>query len=258
MTVAAYPHRLDRTIVIRARRQTVFSFFTNSTLWARWWGEGSSIDARAGGRVLIVHPGGVEASGEVREVRPPELVAFTYGYASGKPYPPGGSLVTIRLDAHPQGTLLRLTHEFADDTPHEEHMQGWRFQLSLFANVVANVSNAGAAETIDRWFEAWNESDTARLRERFAAVSAPDVEFRDRFSTLAGIDDLIAHVRAGRRFQPAMRIERRGDVRHCQWHVLADWVAIGADGQERGRGTNHFLLDDGGAIAGVTGFWGRP
>ena len=52
-----------------------------------------------------------------------------------------------------------------------------------------------------------------------------------------------------------MRLERRGEVRHCQWHVLADWVAIGSDGQERGRGTNLFVLDADSRIGEVTGFW---
>jgi hypothetical protein len=52
-----------------------------------------------------------------------------------------------------------------------------------------------------------------------------------------------------------MRLERRGEIRHCQWHVLADWVAVGSDGQERGRGTNLFVLDGDGHIASVTGFW---
>jgi hypothetical protein len=37
--------------------------------------------------------------------------------------------------------------------------------------------------------------------------------------------------------------------------VLADWVAVGSDGQERGRGTNLFVLDADGRIAAVTGFW---
>jgi hypothetical protein len=54
---------------------------------------------------------------------------------------------------------------------------------------------------------------------------------------------------------PGMRLERRGDIRHCQARVLADWVALGADGQERGRGTNLFVLDADSRIAEVTGFW---
>lgn len=65
MTDTTLPHRLDRTIRIRADRDTVFRFFTDEGRWATWWGAGSSIDSRPGGRMLIRYPNGVEASGEV-------------------------------------------------------------------------------------------------------------------------------------------------------------------------------------------------
>jgi hypothetical protein len=39
--------------------------------------------------------------------------------------------------------------------------------------------------------------------------------------------------------------------------ALADWIARGADGQERARGTNVFVLDADGRVESVTGFWGR-
>ena len=45
-------------------------------------------------------------------------------------------------------------------------------------------------------------------------------------------------------------------MRHCQGTVLADWVARGADGQERGRGTNVFVFGPAGDIRSVAGFWG--
>src|SRR5262245_21972085 len=93
------PFRLDRSIVIHARRPPVFRFFTDSKRWASWWGDGSTIDARPGGHVLIRYPGGLEAVGEVVEVASPERIVFTYGYASGERIPPGGSRVTLRLDA---------------------------------------------------------------------------------------------------------------------------------------------------------------
>jgi hypothetical protein len=64
-----------------------------------------------------------------------------------------------------------------------------------------------------------------------------------------------AHLAAVHQFMPGMRLERRGDVRHCQSRVLADWVALGVDGQERGRGTNLFVLDADSRIVEVTGFW---
>src|ERR1700684_2298852 len=91
-------HQLERSIVIQARPETVFRFFTDSERWAKWWGAGSAIDARPGGKVLICHPGGVETMGEVLEVKPPRRIVFTYGYTSGKPIPPGSSRVTISLD----------------------------------------------------------------------------------------------------------------------------------------------------------------
>lgn len=254
MTAPPYPHRLDRTMVIRAKPDTVFAFFTETPRWAAWWGPGSSIDARPGGRVLIIHSGGIEVSGEVRDVRPPERIAFTYGYASGTPCPPGSSLVTIRLEHHPEGTLLQLTHEFADEAARDAHVEGWRFQLSLFANLLANDASAAAPAIVDRWFAAWNEPDADRVRDRFAAIATAGVTVRDRFSTLDGVDDLVAHVLAGRRFMPPMQIARQGEIRHCQWHLLADWSATGSDGQPRGRGTTLFVLDQDGLLTTVVGF----
>ena len=61
-------HTLDRTVLIHADRDLVFRFFTDSARWAAWWGAGSSIEPRCGGRVFIRYPGGVEVSGEVVEI----------------------------------------------------------------------------------------------------------------------------------------------------------------------------------------------
>lgn len=249
------PHRLDRTVVIRARRDTVFGFLTNTDEWAAWWGAGSTIDARPGGRMLIRHSTGVEASGEVLAVQPPGRIVFTYGYANRNPSPPGSSRVTIRLDSHPQGTLLQLTHEFADIESRDEHEQGWRFQFSLFANLIANAVNAAAASQVDRWFATWSEPDAAIRDHALAAIGSADMCLFDKFSALEGRDEVKAHLAAVHRFMPGMRLERRGEIRHCQWHVLADWVAIEPSGDERGGGTSLFELDADGHIAKVTGFW---
>ena len=59
--MSALPHRLDRTVVIQAKPETVFSFFTDSDRWASWWGVGSTIEPRAGGQMYIRYPGNVEA-----------------------------------------------------------------------------------------------------------------------------------------------------------------------------------------------------
>jgi uncharacterized protein YndB with AHSA1/START domain len=252
------PYRLDRTVVIQARPETVFSFFTNSDRWAAWWGSGSTIDARPGGRLLIRHPGGVESSGEVLEVLAPDRIVFTYGFNSGKPIPPGSSTVTIRLEPLDAGTRLHLSHEFADAGVRDEHVQGWRYQLSVFGNVVADTVNANGAGLVDAWFEAWNEKAPDTRERTLTQIAAKDVRFRDRFSLIDGTADLVPHIGAAQRFMPEMRIARRGDVRHCQGTLLVDWVALAADGSERGSGTNVFTLGPDGRIQSVTGFWAPP
>jgi uncharacterized protein YndB with AHSA1/START domain len=250
-------HRLERTVVIEARREIVFGFFTDTPRWASWWGAGSTIDARPGGPVVIRYPDGTEASGEVTEIVEPERIAFTYGYAKGRPIPPGGSQVTIRLEAEGSRTRLHLVHAFADEDVRDEHVQGWRYQLSLFANAVANQVHATAADIVDDWFGAWSEPDAAVREAALARAAAPEVRCRDRFSLIDGISDLIVHLDAAQRFMPGIRLQRDGDVRHCQGVVLADWVARAADGKERARGTNVFVLDPTGHIESVTGFWNQ-
>jgi uncharacterized protein YndB with AHSA1/START domain len=254
--MTAFAYRLDRTVVIRAPRDLVFRFFTDTPRWASWWGSGSTIDARPGGRMLIRYPGGNEASGEVVEVSPPERIVFTYGYNSGTPaIPPGGSRVTIRLDAHEDGTLVRLSHELNDAALRDEHVQGWRYQLSLFANVVTNELHAHAADLVDRWFAAWNEKDAAARQATMSAIAEPAIQFRDRFSVIDGVDELLPQMAAMHHFMAGFRIERRHDVRQCQGHVLADWVVFTGD-REVGSGTNLFVLDAHGRMASVVGFWG--
>jgi uncharacterized protein YndB with AHSA1/START domain len=248
------PYRLDRTVVIKAKPETVFRFFTDSARWASWWGAGSTIDARPGGKVYIRHPNGVESLGEVLEVRPAERIVFTYGFVSGKPIPPGSSRVTIRLEPDDVGTRLHLLHEFAEAGPRDEHVQGWRFQLSLFGNVIANEVYAGAANAVDVWFGAWTIADGASREETLAQIVTPGIRFRDRFSLLDGLADLTAHIGAAQRFMPGIGLRRKGDVRHCQGTVLADWIAADADGKERMTGTSVFIFSPDGKIDSVTGF----
>jgi hypothetical protein len=191
----------------------------------------------------------------VIDIEPPSRIVFSYGYASGQPIPPGGSRVTIQLDGHPAGTLLRLRHEFTDAGVRDQHVQGWRYQLSVFANGVANRVNSAAADTVDRWFAAWSDPDAGSRERALGAVAARGITVHDRFSCIEGDEDLRAHLAAVHRFMPGLRLERRGEIRHCQWRVLADWAAVGADGQEKGRGTNVFVLDADGRIADIAGFW---
>jgi len=247
---------VERTIVIGAPPEIVFRYFTDPVRFAAWWGAGSDIDCRPGGRVHIRYPDGTVATGNVVEADPPKHLVFTYGYeGEGKPIAPGASRVTIDLTEVSEGTRIRLRHEVPSAEVRDEHEQGWRYQLSLFANVVLDELHAGAAGKVDAWFAAWSEESEAARAELLAEIAAPDVRFRDRFSLVNGMADLLPHLAATHRFMPGFRLRRAGDVRHCQGTLLAEWVAVAPDGQERARGTNVFALDADGRIESVTGFW---
>jgi uncharacterized protein YndB with AHSA1/START domain len=248
-----FPYKLERIVVIRATPEIVYGFFTDSARWATWWGAGSTIEGTPGGKVHIRHSNGVEVLGEVLEAEPLRRIVFTYGYASGNPIPPGASLVTILLEAHPDGTRLHLTHEFEEPEPRDLHIQGWRFQLSLFGNVTASEAFAGAQAAVDSWFAAWQMADGAARDAELARIATPEIRFRDRYSLLEGREDLSAHISAALRFLPGIGLRRKGEVRHCQGTVLADWAAAGADGVERMSGTSVFLMHPDGRIASVTG-----
>jgi uncharacterized protein YndB with AHSA1/START domain len=257
-TTSMLPYQLDRAVTILAPRETVFQFLTETPRWAAWWGAGSSIDARPGGRMHIRYPDGTEVSGEVMEIDPPNRIVFSYGFVKGTPIPPGASKVTVRLDADKAGTRVHLTHEFAEEGVRDHHVQGWRYQLALFGNLVADTVNAGAQSLVDGWFDAWADADADRRRQTLARVATPDVRFRDRYGCTDGIDDLMPHITAAQHFMPGIRMAREGAVRHCQGTVLVDWTARGSDGQDRARGTNVFALGPDGRIEAVTGFWNAP
>lgn len=256
MNALELTHALDRRILIRARPETVFRYFTDSARWAAWWGEGSTIDARPGGKVFIRYPNAVEVAGEVLEIDPPRRIALTYGYATGAPFPAGGSRVTITLEQDPHGTRLHLHHAFHEAGVRDHHVQGWRYQLAVFSNVVADHLFADAAARVDAWFAAWSEPDAERRSRILDATVNADIRFRDRFSLVEGRADLDPHLAAVHVFMPGNRLERTGQVRQCQGTVLADWVVRRADGGEMGRGTNVFALDADGRIAEVVGLWG--
>jgi uncharacterized protein YndB with AHSA1/START domain len=247
-------HSLERTLTILARRETVFRFFTDSERWARWWGAGSTVDPRPGGPIRILYPGAVEVTGEVLEIVIPERIAFTYGFTSGSPIPPGSSRVTIRLDEERAGTRLTLKHEFSDEKARDDHIQGWRYQLALFSNVVSAEVNANASDVIDAWFNVWANANADERSTSLKQIATPAVEYRDRFSATKGLDDLLAHIAAAQYHMPGIRIARQGDARQCQGTAFCNWDAS-KDETKAGSGTTFFSFDAEGKIQSVTGFW---
>jgi hypothetical protein len=164
--------------------------------------------------------------------------------------------VTITLEEIDAGTLVTLRHELPTAEVRDEHVQGWRYQLAVFANVVAQEAHAGVAALADRYFACWGEADAARRRAELADIASEQLLFRDPYSCTAGLDDLNAHITASQRFMPGVVLARRGDARQCQGTALVDWVVKSQDGSERAKGTNVLELAPDGRLARVTGVWG--
>jgi uncharacterized protein YndB with AHSA1/START domain len=248
-------HGMQRTIVIAAKRSTVFRYFTDSKRFADWWGEGSSIEGYKGGAVQIRYPNGVLASGEILEIMPPERIVFTYGYESGKPIPPGSSRVTILLKDHSEGTELTLHHDFSDAAIRDSHIQGWRYQLALFSNVVSGDQHSNAQDLVDAFFELWNTKEAGLRSERMGKLLDPAIRFQDRYSCTSGMDDLTPHLAAIHQFMPGLTILRDGEVQQCQGTAIARWITKRTDGSEASKGLNVFHLTPDGKILRVIGFW---
>ena len=101
----------------------------------------------------------------------------------------------------------------------------------------------------------WSDPDEVSRTSTLASRATSDVRMRDRFSCVEGTDELTRHIAAAQKFMPGLRLQRDGNARHCQGVVVADWTAVGPDGQPRGRGTNVFTLTADGKVDSVTGFW---
>lgn len=252
-------HHLQRSLLIRAERGTVFSFFVDSDLFAAWWGSGSTIDGRPGGAVRIVYPNGATASGAVVAMEPHDRIVFTFGYEDdSKPIPPGGSTVTITLEDHPFGTLLHLDHAFDDEATRDMHVPGWRYQLAVFANVVARQQHREIDSLMDRYFALWAERDEPRRKAALQEILTSGISFRDAYACVEGQDEFNAHVSAAQQHGPVGAIERDGPARQCQGTAVVDWLVRGPDGHPALRGANVVELAPDGRIASIVGLWTPP
>jgi hypothetical protein len=121
--------------------------------------------------------------------------------------------------------------------------------------VAAKDEHSALDALADRFFALWAQGDPAARRAELLALAVGTLGFRDPYSCTEGLDDLDAQIAGARRFMPGVVLERVGPVRQCQGTALVDWVAKGADGAPRGKGTNVFELAPDGRITRVTGIW---
>ena len=138
-----------------APRDQVFDAWTNPEVLKRWWAAAptwgtplAEVDAREGGRYRLsmrTDTGAVHTvSGEYREVRPPERLAYTWKWEEGPDPVMAGSedtLVEIDFLEDGEGTLVKLAHSgFTTAEIRDMHTHGWQ---SVLANLERRVFPAG-------------------------------------------------------------------------------------------------------------------
>ena len=122
-------------MVVAARPETIFRYFTDPARFARWMGQASVLDPEPGGRLRVGYPTGQVAGGRVVAVEPDRRIVFTWGYeGDGQAVPAGSSTVEITLEPVAGGTEVRLRHSGlpAGELP-AAHLAGWRHALATLA-----------------------------------------------------------------------------------------------------------------------------
>jgi uncharacterized protein YndB with AHSA1/START domain len=146
---------LERVVVIEARPETIFPFFTDPDLYSQWGGV-ATLDPRPGGIFRSAVNAAHVARGEFVTVEPPHRVVFTWGWeAEGSAVPPGTSTVEVTLTPEGEHTTLRLIHR---DLPTREeaaaHTAGWDHYLERL-----QILGAGGDPGPDPWAQGRAEAD---------------------------------------------------------------------------------------------------
>jgi uncharacterized protein YndB with AHSA1/START domain len=117
---------------IDAPPDAVFRFLVDPTAMTRWMGEHAELDPEPGGR-FAVNVQGAAVRGTYLEVKPPERIVISWGYAGSERHPPGASTVEIRLLAEGRGTRVELEHRDLPRAEHDDHSRGWTHYLPRLA-----------------------------------------------------------------------------------------------------------------------------
>ena len=255
---------VELSVHIEASPETVWGILTTPERFSVWMGGQATFETRVGSPYRAVFAQyQMVLGGEVLEFDELERrFALSWGIESGpqaETMPAGSSRVEFRVADGQGGAHVEVRHSgFLAARTAREHEEGWRFhlgRLSLSANRTDLA--AGLARALPAWWAAWNEPDEAARLRSLRACCAPDLEFRDDWAVLRGIERLSLHIANCHRFMPGWRIEPTGDVRICRGEALVGWRST-----DEGRGTqegfNHVRADYDGTLRRVAGFQSNP
>ena len=245
---------------IAASPATIWQIITDPAQFSAWMGGQITFEPRPGSQFRAEFPNyQIVISGEIRSVdSDDQRLALTWGIESGPQaaeFPAGSSLVEFQVRADGPGCRLELRHTgLKSEEAARQQEGGWRFQLSRL-DLMANRIDLGAGldRTLPRWVAAWNEQDAEARLEILRQVCHKNVEFRDEWTAIRGVDLLSLHIGSCHHYMPGYALEHTGDIRVCRGEALAGWRATGPGGSPI-EGLNHIRADPDGTIRRVTGF----
>ena len=109
-------------------------------------------------------------------------------------------------------------------------------------------------DLIDRYFDAWNETDGARRRELIAATFSADADYRDPLLAGAGHDGIDAMIRAVHERFPHHTFRRAGEVDGFADRLRFCWELTAPAGEAIVKGSDFGVVDPQGRLRAVTGF----
>jgi hypothetical protein len=110
-------------------------------------------------------------------------------------------------------------------------------------------------ETVDRYFQMWNETDPARRREVIAATWAPSAGYVDPMFTAEGHEALDAMVAAVHQQYPGHRFRLTDAAEGHHDRARWGWELAGPDGSAVAGGVDFAVIDGEGRLREVTGFF---
>lgn len=127
---------VERQVLIEARPETIYEFFTDPVKMMQWKGVDAMLDPQPGGIYRVNVTGRDIAVGEYVELTPYTRIVFTWGWENS-PVAPGST--TVEVDLMPEGTstLLRLRHRGLSGEAQGEHAAGWEHFLPRLAEAAA-------------------------------------------------------------------------------------------------------------------------
>ncbi|RYE51602.1 MAG: hypothetical protein EOP18_11965, partial [Rhizobiaceae bacterium] len=125
-----------QSILIHARQEDVFRYFTEPDAIVAWMGDEASVDPRPGGAfILRFHDKVVE--GRYVEVDFPRRLIIGWGRRGSATFPPHASRLEVVLESEDLGTRVTIIHHGLPLDEQARHAQGWRHYLGRLERVAA-------------------------------------------------------------------------------------------------------------------------